>query len=100
MAGTPCVLAWTWRKTRRFGSKGEAERKLKVWKAWYERRGWRVTGSLKSGYVAYAPDYEVEEWWLPGQDKAGPHPKVHSAAVRTVAYARERWHIDGFLRGT
>lgn len=82
MAGTPTMLVWTWQKGRRFKTKGEAQAKLRVWKKWYERQGWRVVGNASSGYLAYAPDYspsaEDARFALSGR----PHPKVHSAGVR------------------
>ena len=81
MSGTPTILVWTWRKGRRFPTKGAAMAKLKVWKRWYERQGWRVIGNGAMGYIAYAPDFDplVDA----GHVFTGePNPKVHSAGVR------------------
>lgn len=82
MAGTPTMLVWTWQKGRRFKTKGEAQAKLRVWKKWYERRGWRVLGNATSGYLAYSPDYDPSDAtiWL----RTEPHPTIHSAGVRPV----------------
>jgi hypothetical protein len=82
MAAKPTLLLWTWRKGRRFETKGEAKKKLKVWKRWYERLGWRIMGNESDGYIAYAPDFTSEDWRVPSERRPEPNPKVHSAALR------------------
>ena len=45
------ALVWTWRAHRVYKTKGKAQAKLKVWKKWYERQGWKVH-SHATGYFA------------------------------------------------
>ena len=80
MAGQPTLLLYTWRKGRRFPTKGEAKEALKAWKERYEQDGWTVTGSADSSYIAFAPDFEGGDFWLPHEGE--PNPKVHSAGIR------------------
>lgn len=48
------ALVTTWRQWCRVPTKREGEFWTKVWKAWYERQGWKVT-SHPSGYFATSP---------------------------------------------
>lgn len=90
MSGTPTLLIWTWRKRRRFPSKKAAEAKLKVWKRWYERCGWTVTGNASRGYIAYAPDYDASvHWRVPSSSHFEPNPKMHAAGIRDPAHYPE-----------
>ena len=45
------ALCWTWRHHRVYKTKAQAQRKLRVWKRWYERQGWKVTNHPE-GYFA------------------------------------------------
>lgn len=48
-------LIWTWQNSRPFKTKVKAQAKLKTWKRWYERQGWKVT-KLGAGHLAESPD--------------------------------------------
>ena len=50
-------LAWTWRKHRIYKTKAQAQVKLRVWKKWYERQGWKVY-KVGEGYFANGPNGE------------------------------------------
>lgn len=52
------AVSWTWRNFRLYRTKAAAERAMKNWKRWHERRGNDVDGSIARGYVAFAPGYE------------------------------------------
>lgn len=45
------ALVWTWQNHRVFKTKGKAQAKMKTWKKWYERNGWKVTNHA-AGYFA------------------------------------------------
>ena len=48
------AVTWTWRQSRVHKTKKRCEQRLKVWKRWYERQGWKVY-RLGSGYWAISP---------------------------------------------
>jgi hypothetical protein len=48
------AVTWTWRQSRIHKTKRRCEQRLKVWKRWYERQGWKVY-RLGSGYWAISP---------------------------------------------
>jgi len=51
------AVAWTWRQSRVHKTKKRCEQRLKVWKRWYERQGWKVY-RMGSGFLAECPDGE------------------------------------------
>ena len=81
------AVGWHWQKHRVVLTKKEAERVMRVWKAWYERQGWTVRsrGHGNSGYVAYAPDYKLEDW-----SRYGPDSKVHSVGLHEYDITLQR----------
>lgn len=70
------VVFWTWRKHRVFKYRYEAERHIKTWKRWYQRKGWLVQGSAKDGYIAMPPDMSLEDYFKPGT--------IHAIGLRKV----------------
>jgi len=48
------AVAWTWRQSRVHKTKKRCEQRLKVWKRWYERQGWKVY-RMGSGFLAEGP---------------------------------------------
>jgi hypothetical protein len=62
------VVTWTWRQSRVHKTKKRCEQRLKVWKRWYERQGWKVY-RLGSGYWAISPAGEKHAISLHEYDK-------------------------------
>jgi hypothetical protein len=62
------AVAWTWRQYRVHKTKKRCEQRLKVWKRWYERKGWKVY-RLGSGYWAIGPAGERHAISLHEYDK-------------------------------
>ena len=58
--GAVWAVEWTWRKHRICLTAKEAERVREIWKRWYKRRGWKV-----SGHRAYHPLDKVEHMRSP-----------------------------------
>lgn len=47
------ALSWTWRQGKVYKTKVKAQAKMKAWKKWYERQGWKVISIPgQSGYFA------------------------------------------------
>jgi hypothetical protein len=73
------VVRWTWNHHRIVKTKKQAMRVCKVWKWWYERKGWSVrTAPGGNGYIAFAPDYMIVDWGKYSQDA-----KVHSIVIHS-----------------
>lgn len=53
------ALVWTHRRHRVYKTKARAQVKLKAWKRWYERQGWKVN-SHATGYFAVSPDATLQ----------------------------------------
>jgi hypothetical protein len=82
------AVVWTWKKHRIVATKKRGIEVARVWKRWYERKGWRVRslGQGLEGYLAYAPDYKYEDW-----NDHGPDSRVHVCSVHTYdAETKER----------
>ena len=62
------AVTWTWRQSRVHKTKKRCEQRLKVWKRWYERQGWKVY-RLGSGYWAISPAGEKHAISLHEYDK-------------------------------
>lgn len=77
-SGRIFAVSWHWRKHRIVKTKKEGDRVMRVWKRWYERQGWKVRslGHGNDGYLAYAPDYGIEDW-----NRHGPDGKVHTISL-------------------
>jgi len=73
------VVEWTWLEHGIVLTKKEGDFAMWLWRMWYEYRGWKVRsrGHGLEGYVAYAPDFEIEDW-----NNHGPDAKVNSIALR------------------
>jgi hypothetical protein len=56
MKGRIYAVAWTWMKSRIVATKREGNDRMRVWKKWYERQGWKVLRSGPEAYIATHPD--------------------------------------------
>jgi hypothetical protein len=52
------ALVWTWRRRKVTKTKAAATSKMRTWKRWYERQGWKVTNHAE-GYFARHPSGEL-----------------------------------------
>jgi len=52
LRGSIKAVVWTWQKHRICPTLKEAEHALKVWKRWYERRGWTVMNVRVLGHAS------------------------------------------------
>jgi hypothetical protein len=79
-------LMWSWKRHRHVPTKKEANRLMRVWRAWYERKGWKVTGTASDGYRAYHPDHNVSDYSR--HDWTQAYPYAHAIALRDLTDAQ------------
>lgn len=62
------AVVWTWNQGRQVRTKALGTRKMRAWKRWYERQGWKVVNHA-SGYFARSPAGELHAILLHEYDR-------------------------------